>query len=146
MPVHGNFDKIIHQQLARSKENSKFKQLKRLEQSMEPLPKNRPRVLMEPDKMEYDYPETRKYNYVRPNSRDEDEMLAPDAQERHFPRSELPIPKRRTTKIADKPSPKSESLDDAHKRIMEDLRMGAFDALSIYKGQNNPGKPGGKKN
>jgi hypothetical protein len=99
MPVHGNFDKIIHQQLARAKENSKYKMLKRLEQSMEPLPKNRPRVLMEEDKKEYDYPETRKYNYVRPNSKDEDKVRAPDAQERHFPRSELALPKRKFTRI-----------------------------------------------
>lgn len=111
----GNFDKIISQQVARGKENSKLKRLKRLEESMEPLPKKRPRVLMEKDKMEYDYPETRKYNYVRPNSPNEDERMAPDAQEKHFPRSELSIPKKKFKKVADE-EPSQDQLDESDRR------------------------------
>jgi hypothetical protein len=65
MPPRGNFDDVIRQQQARAKDDTMYRRLKMQEQIMEPLPKNRPQVLMEPDMQEYDYPETRKYDYTK---------------------------------------------------------------------------------
>lgn len=89
--VRPDLTKVAKQQRARAKERGPAR-LKELQESMEPLPKNRPRVLMEPDKQEYDYPETRKYNYVRPNSPKE-RIVPNDPQE-------LGIPKRRLQNVA----------------------------------------------
>jgi hypothetical protein len=134
MPPRGNFDKIIAEQYARYKDRGGNK-AERIERSMEPLPKNRPRVLMEPDKQEWDYPETRKYNYVRPNSPKEN-IRPNDPQE-------LGIPKRKTMKVADDgeldPFEYGIKLEEQRKKLQQELDETDFNNRSRWSGQTHPG-------
>lgn len=60
MPVRGNFDDIIRQALG----YTMYEKLKEDEWQMTAPPRNRPTVMMEKGKREFDYPHTRTHDYI----------------------------------------------------------------------------------
>jgi hypothetical protein len=69
-----------------------YDDLKLEELLMEPTEQHRPRVKLEEDKEEWDYPHTRKYNYVEPNMTPEENAkeylneLLRESRPRHYDR------------------------------------------------------------